>query len=112
MFRTAEEYAQAFSDYSFCSCGALTIFERAGGNGYSVLKKNRKRFLPGLDLRKLRRLKDSYACNHCGNHFGLDICACGSGMPTTACEEGFPCCGEPSQELLGRTCFKDEGAWC
>jgi hypothetical protein len=27
-----------------------------------------------------------YNCNHCVNHWGLDLCKCGSGDPVGSCE--------------------------
>ena len=96
--------------YSRCSCGAVTVYAD-DGRSYSVDSRNRRRFLPGVDLRKLRRMDSSYCCDRCANHYGLDLCACGSGEPFDECESGLPCCGEPSQVLGGRECFKDPSGW-
>ena len=68
--------------YTRCVCGAITVFH-GNGNGYSCASENRATYLPGLDLRKLRRYSkgDTFCCDHCVNRYGLDLCACGSGEP-------------------------------
>jgi len=103
-------YQESFADYGVCSCGAVTLYEK-GGNAYSCSMKNRRRFLPGLDLRRLHKLTDSYCCDHCVNHYGLDLCACGSGKLFWECDNGFPECGQPMQELGGRTRVIAKDAW-
>ena len=97
-------------EYSACECGALTLYLESG-ESYSVAKNRRKELLPGLDLRRVRRLQESWCCDHCVNHYGLDLCACGSGMRTEECENGFPECGKPMQVFGGRTHVVAKGAW-
>lgn len=46
-----------------------------------------KRML-GIDLRKIKRLPETYACNHCVNHWGIDLCECGSGEEVGKCNCG------------------------
>lgn len=88
------------TDYSRCSsCGAITIFAE-DGTSYSCKSSSKKRFMPGVDLRRLRKLENSYCCNYCVNHWGLDLCACGSGKRFDKCKNGMPECGRPSQELM------------
>ena len=81
-------------EYSKCNCKAITIYFE---NGESVSFKNRSALK--VDLRKMKRLKTTYCCDHCVNHYGLDLCACGSGEPFEKCKEGFPECGQPHQKL-------------
>ena len=38
-------------------------------------------------------------CNHCINHWGIDLCACGSGEDFDKCEEGHSMCGKPMQVI-------------
>lgn len=91
-------YGDRIEGYYKCQCGALTV--SIDGKEYSVGADQREQFLPGLDLRKLHRFhKDTYACNHCVNHSGLDLCACGSGEPYQKCQNGFAECGTPAQVL-------------
>lgn len=87
--------------YQVCSCGALT-FNMSNGSSYSVQKRNLKKFFPDLDLRTLKgkKMQDCFCCNHCVNHYGLDLCGCGSGEPFGKCENGFEECKIPMQ-LLG-----------
>ncbi len=103
-------YKEEITGYCICSCGAVTLFHRNGSN-YCCDLKNRDRFLPGLDLRKLRKLTDCFCCDHCVNHYGLDICACGSGEPFWECDNGFEECGSPMQALGGYDKVMARDAW-
>lgn len=85
------------SSYSKCECGAITIFTDVGD--YSCKQKNLKKFFPDIDLRKLTRYQESYNCNHCVNHYGLDLCGCGSGENFGKCENGFEECKKPMQKI-------------
>ena len=98
--------------YSKCSCSAITFFTEDGCS-CSCRQSNIKRFFPGLDLRTLRkgRLPESYSCDHCVNHYGLDLCACGSGKPFEKCHEGFEECGKPMQVFGKYECVRASGAW-
>ena len=91
-----------FKGYTRCSCGAITLFAN-DGNSYSCKRRNLKKYAPFIDLRKLKRFHGSgyltSCCDHCVNHYGLDICACGSGEPTHKCKGGFDVCGKPMQVL-------------
>ena len=86
-------------EYGMCECGAITLFVH-NGRSYSCLRKNLKRFLPNIDLRHIKRLSHKTCnCDHCVNHYGLDLCACGSGEPYETCENGYAECGKPMQKL-------------
>lgn len=89
-----------FTNYTECVCGAITL-EDAHGRTYSCDRKNLKRFLPDIDLRKIKRAykQKTYACDHCVNHYGLDLCACGSGEPYEKCDAGLEECGQPMQTI-------------
>ena len=91
--------------YDKCQCGAVTLYF-ANGTNSSVKQKNLKKF--GIDLRKLKRInkQEMYACDHCINHYGLDICSCGSGKKVGKCECGST---EPSQ-TFGNSCY-GVGGW-
>ena len=87
--------------YAKCSCGAITI--TAGRRDFS--------FMPDVDANYAilqerygldKQINDNYSsCNHCGNNWGLDLCACGSGEDYRTCKEGFDSCGQPSQIIGG-----------
>lgn len=87
-----------FNSYTKCQCGAITLYADNGAS-YSVSAKNRKDLIPRLDLRTIRRYPQTYCCDHCVNHYGLDLCACGSGESPKDCTNGLPECGRPMQEL-------------
>lgn len=43
--------------------------------------------------------KTFFNCDYCVNHWGTDICACGSGEKYQVCVNDFDECGRPMQEL-------------
>ncbi len=104
------EYKDNTKYYSRCVCGAVTLYHR-NGLSYACAQKNRNRFLPGLDLRSLRKLPNTYACDHCVNHYGVDLCACGSGEPFWTCENGLSECGQPMQVFGDRDKVVAADAW-
>lgn len=99
--------------YSRCLCGAITVYLPTG-ESYSCRKSNKSRLMPDIDLRKAKRLPDSYNCDHCVNHYGLDLCGCGCGEPVGKCRNNIYGSNTPMQILYGRTCIKDPsgaGTW-
>lgn len=80
--------------YSICKCGAVTI-NFANGATNCVKQENLDRF--GIDLTGVEMLSETFCCDHCVNHWGLDICECGSGEDFETCECG---CGRP-HDVLG-----------
>lgn len=77
--------------YSVCACGAVTLYFE-GGYTNSCKKKNLKKF--GISLKGIKKeTTKTWCCNHCVNHYGIDICSCGSG------EEFDKCCGTPMEEF-------------
>ena len=87
-------------DYSKCHCGAVTLYFDNNQNN-SIAEENLKKY--GIKIPKdAFRLNDTYSCNHCVNHYGLDLCACGSGESPEECKAGFQECGN-SYETLGES---------
>ena len=100
--------------YSKCSCGAITFYiDGDTSNGYSCRQSNVNKFFPNLDLRTLRkgRLQESYSCNHCVNHYGLDLCGCGSGKPFGHCDSGLEECNRPMQVVGEYYRVRAKDAW-
>jgi len=94
-----------------CECGAITL-NMEDGRDYSCKEENLERFFPDLNLTGIEELQKSWACDHCVNGYGLDLCACGSGEPYETCENGFDCCNTPMQSLEdGYTCVRGDNAW-
>ena len=83
--------------YSKCSCGAITLYMSDNKTNYSCKEVNLKNFLPQLDLTTIEKLQNSYCCDHCVNHYGLDLCGCGSGETFGKCANGFSECQYPMQ---------------
>lgn len=78
-----------------CNCGAVTLY--FGDNvSNSLLPENAAQL--NIEIPPAT-LNTSFHCNHCVNHYGLDLCACGSGEPTLECTAGFKECGKPYQTL-------------
>ena len=83
-----------------CKCGALTA--TIGGKDYSMRPETFRKIF-GVDRVPNADNAGSpyYSCNHCVNHWGVDLCACGSGKSPEKCKEGFSMCGKPMQ-VIGR----------
>ncbi len=85
---------------AICICGAVT-FEREHDTSWSVSLENAPGFFPELPIEFFdildRYVGEYSSCNHCVNHWGLDLCACGSGEDPEECEGGFAECGSCSQ---------------
>ena len=68
--------------YSRCQCGAITLqFENGATN--SMFESTRKKLK--LSLRGVKGQTTTYCCNHCVNHWGIDLCECGSGEKVGKC---------------------------
>lgn len=62
-----------------CVCGAVTV--SADGEDFSYPYKEFKELYPDLKLDK-----EKYSnCNYCVNHWGSDLCKCGSGKKVGKC---------------------------
>lgn len=68
-----------------CSCGAVTVFYDNGASN-SMFQTTFEEL--NLDISKSEQLPDSYCCDHCVNHWGIDLCECGSGKLVGICECG------------------------
>lgn len=87
-----------------CECGAVTV--EINGEDYSMpAKEFRKHF-------KKRNLHKTYCCNYCVNHWGIDLCGCGSGEKFGECSANFPSCSRPAQSIEGEiTKCSCDSAW-
>lgn len=82
--------------YQRCNCGAITVwFEGDSKCGNSMYQDTFDKL--GLSLEGAEELPQSYCCNHCVNHYGIDLCECGSGERVGECDCG---CNN-SREVLG-----------
>ena len=90
------KYKEMIIGYSKCDCGAITVYME-NGESYSCEQKDLKKYFPGIDLRRIERYKESYCCDYCVNHYGLDLCGCGSGEKFGECTNDLPECERPMQ---------------
>ena len=78
-----------------CSCGAYGIDDGTKEVKFAYGLENFNKYT-GLNLTEsdFEKCPIEYGCNHCVNHWGMDICQCGSGESVADCD----CqCGLPSQ---------------
>lgn len=74
-----------------CDCGAVTL-ERPDGFSISFNPVNALAYFDGnLAVHLQEYVKtvsetDFRNCNHCVNHWGIDLCMCGSGTPVGLCD--------------------------
>ncbi len=73
------------TEYQKCDCGAVTIYFENGA--YSSMYQRTAKKLH-IDLRHYKRIPQSFCCDHCINHWGIDLCECGSGELVGKCECG------------------------
>lgn len=79
---------------NYCQCGAVTIvFDNGASN--SMCQNTFEQL--NLDIRNAERLPDSCRCDHCVNHWGIDLCECGSGELVGGCE----CGSQNAHDTLG-----------
>jgi len=70
---------------SKCSCGAVTIWFDNGATN-SMFQETFEQLK--LDIISAEQLPESYSCDHCANHWGIDLCECGSGERVGKCHCG------------------------
>lgn len=77
-----------------CKCGAVTIsFDNGASN--SMFWETFEKL--DLDAGDATWLHQSCCCNHCVNHWGIDLCECGSGARVGECE----CGSQKAHDTLG-----------
>ncbi len=88
-----------YDDVQVCACGAVTVF--IDETPYSMKRADFKaRFGRLPRIGNPARLPDMGSCNYCVNHWGIDLCACGSGEHYQKCREGHKgYCGRPMQSI-------------
>jgi hypothetical protein len=74
-----------------CECGAVTL-EKDDDIFISFNPVNALSYFDGnlavsiQEYAKSLTKTDTVLCNHCVNHWGIDLCKCGSGNPTGMCD--------------------------
>lgn len=81
---------------NLCKCGAYTV--SYGRESVSMTSDTFKKLF-GHSLLKEASQAEWCSCDHCVNHWGIDICACGSGELPDDCLSNFKDCGKPYQYL-------------
>lgn len=83
-----------------CDCGAITVTNDKGHQVSMPKTEFDEKFLPYVPPASLDLDFDkNWNCNHCINHWGTDVCACGSGKPFKECDGGFNECGKPYYDI-------------
>ena len=72
--------------YTKCVCSAITI---TTDTNTTYSSRRIKKFLPNLDLRKIKRYANTVACNYCANKYGLELCGCGNGALFGECDNNM-----------------------
>ena len=87
------------NEVQVCACGAVTVY--IDDTPYSMKKAEFKRRFGRLPrIGNKARLADTGSCNYCVNHWGIDLCACGSGEHYRKCRAGHKgYCGRPMQSI-------------
>ena len=81
--------------YSNCECGAMTL-KFANGATSSMSSKTYKKIRAKVDMGNAEFYGKMHCCDHCVNHYGIDLCSCGSGEPVNKCSCGS---NEPMEEF-------------
>lgn len=78
-----------------CKCGAVTIKFDNGASNSMFRETFEKLDLDTGDATWLHQF--CCCCNHCVNHWGIDLCGCGSGQKVGKCE----CGSQKAHDVLG-----------
>jgi len=94
-----------------CECGAVSF--EINGATYSISREGFEEMFVDVPIENSPYfVSKGFACDHCVNHWGLDLCACGSGEAPGECREKFDCCGQPSQSIEeGRNYYRGANSW-
>jgi hypothetical protein len=93
---------------SKCRCGALTV--EIDGNDYSMSSETFNKTFPQSNSADYEVIWHN--CNHCVNHWGIDLCGCGSGEPFGNCDNNMEECDRPAQNIeTGVTKCYGAGGW-
>jgi hypothetical protein len=82
-----------------CTCGAVTVLSSNNDDNYdvSMTLEDFKKHFPDMTLEEGKFCN----CNYCVNHWGIDLCNCGSGEKVGKCTNGLHDCRNniPAQYL-------------
>ena len=90
-------------NFYICRCGAVTIeVGEVGQTAHNSMSRETFDTLYGPVMAIPTDARRYTHCNHCVNHWGIDICACGSGEPAGKCDNDYDCCraGQTTQEPI------------
>ena len=81
-----------------CSCGAIYIYIDNVRESFSMCEDT---FIRCFSEFAVNIQDDKFLhCDHCVNHWGVDLCACGSGELVGECQEGLSMCNKPHQNII------------
>jgi hypothetical protein len=94
-------------DATKCNCGAVTVIIE--GESYSMTHNEFRKRFPSERCQLERTMSN---CNYCVNHWGIDLCGCGSGQKYGKCKEKLRECRHVAQDIsAGVTKCHCENGW-
>jgi hypothetical protein len=82
-----------------CNCKAITVHNNVDGSQVSMTQQEFEQEFRDLisDSDIDEDFETMTGCNYCDNHWGTDLCACGSGKHPEECEDTpeYEECGQP-----------------
>lgn len=84
-----------------CSCGAVTVTVLDCDGNEQTMSMAYEIYIVNFSKIPLEDTK-FYNCDHCINHYGVDLCGCGSGQLVGECDNDCHECKNnmPSQQLI------------
>lgn len=85
-----------------CQCGAFSLeadLDDGSHQTYSMSAETLNAKFSKEAIQPILSDQVYSSCNHCVNHWGVDICACGSGEAPDECGNDLEVCGNPMQTL-------------
>ena len=87
-----------------CSCGAITVIDE-DGEDYSMPEEVYYKLYSEVEI-----IGSYGGCNYCVNHWGIDLCGCGSGEKVGECDNDYEeCRNHQHAQTIGQK--RERGLW-